>query len=255
MFTYPQSGKIPQNFYNQFPQQINLSPNSEVCCLGYSGLSSSGINGGTDFPTSITIKKDINDSFVVYHGEIADGTTADEFQTAPFAVKMPPGVYSLTAPGADSFSAYLQTAINEAETNQEFYFPNTGGAVNGWSVAYDAPNGKFTIKAIQGRNRRTEPGDWERYMNSEGGQILYPPVASGTTTLSPHRVDPAHTDNRFFINQREAFLGSNKGQNLVPPDLGFCISIDIDATTTYADLGVAFGYSVLNGISMWNRNR
>ena len=253
-------GQNPANFSNEFPMQINLAPNSQVKCLGYSGMMADfTASAGRDIAEFITIRKDINDALVVYHGPVAAGTPVEEEQNRAFVVKVPPGTYSTMQPAGPNpeFAQVLQKAFNDCETTQEFY---RGGATpnSGWVVTWTgAPTNRYNIQLIEGRNRRTQPGFWEQYINNGGGKITPPATIAGATTLSPHpSVANNQTVNRYFVNKREGFNGALWDTTTALPgatSFGYTMAFTASATTTYKDMSITHGIVPVSSLSVWDQ--
>lgn len=251
-------GQNPANFSNSFPSQINLAPQSEVRCLGYSGVQADIVmDHGGDTAHAITIKEGLNDSFVVYHGEINDGVDPDHFQNVPFVCTIPAGTYSLNYPVPSAtvkceFAAAMTTALNNCENCGAFYGNNGMGA--GWDVIYNPANGQYIITTIQGRNRRAEAGMWDHYLEPLG-TIGVPASAGLPTILDPQLLFPPPKNvGGIFINKRQAFLGSNN-LTTATPTLGFEMTLEMDpgGSSTFGDCAVTHGLVPLANLTVWEQ--
>jgi len=189
------NGQNPCDFFNVFPQQINIGKNAEVCVKGYSGVLALGVT-----PTSqvgvfdenlYIISTGNNDEFTVYHGEMAGGTAASEVQGAPFTVKIGAGQYS-----GGALAAEITNALNLSETNCSY----TGG----WLMANTA--NRFTLSLTAMRNIVETFGDWEETRRGADAGHIQPNTPVGFTTLTPEST----ADGQFgsFVNLRRGFLGN-----------------------------------------------
>ena len=239
-------GQNPANFTNDFPQQINLAPRSEVRCLGFSGVQADvTANAGRSKANFVNIKTGINDSFVVLHGNVADGTSPVQYQNVPFAVKIPAGTYSTAN---SEFTDIIAKSLNDSDNAQEFY-KGSGAGASGWSVSYNSAMDVLTIKVVQARNLAEEAGMWDYYLNAVGS-IITPAAFGSPTVLSPQKTGNV---GGMFINKRQGFLGNNGIPVGSTSTAGYTLAIAGTAGANLQDFAVVHGIVPISNLTIWDQ--
>ena len=179
------NGQQPNYFRNQFPNGIKLGVDSEVSVIGYSGQL---IGSTTEEVFTIPIVSGENDTFILYHGDNAAGTTDDELYFQPQPIRIRPAVYT-----PRDLAGEIQTQLNLLDYVSTYR--------RGWVCTYDIATNKFFISCDRMTTPPAEDGDWIVY-----GDLEQPTSVINTPGVSDI-LDPTAGRTTAFLDLKSGFIG------------------------------------------------
>ena len=218
-------GQNPANFSNNFAQGLVLGRQTEVSVMGYSGSLRNRKQDPSLPVNEMIIVTGINDRFIVYHGDIADGTTDAEIFYQPISCVIEPGTYS-----PDALATAIEQALNFSEYIDQYR--------RGWDCTYDPATQKMTITLRSLRAAGNNTGDWCCYAGDQPGNGITPGVPANKDTLIPYAAGVKRTS---FLDLETGFIGDSTEAQGALTDRGYkCefTTIDTDYSKIQFTMGV-----------------